>query len=294
MPQGDSGVYLINSIEFRKPKLRLVYAAMVVGVIALALLCVVPILWVIISSLEPAREFYSVHPPIIPDRLNLSLLGQVWSSVGFLRLYANSGQVALGSVISALLFNSLLGYVLSRLRPRGTKLVFVVVLWTLMLPNTTAIVPVYENIIRFPLLHINLANTYFPLWLMAGASAFNVIIFKSFFDSIPGELVEAAQIDGASYLRTFFNIILPLSKPVFLTITIFTVTGSWSDFFWPYLVLSQGTKQTVMVGLYGAANNLPANELLLALTFGMVPPMVIFVFLQRYIMQGFTLSGIRG
>ena len=194
----------------------------------------------------------------------------------------------------ALLFNSLLGYVLSRLKPRGTRFIFLIILWTLMLPNTTAIVPVYKNIIDFPILHLSLVNTYFPMWLMAGASAFNVIIFKSFFDSIPTELIEAAQIDGSSNLNTFFRVMLPLSKPVFLTITIFTVTGAWSDFFWPFLVLNEGSKQTVMVALYGASTVLPANELLLALTLGMLPPMVVFIFLQRYIMQGFTLSGIKG
>jgi multiple sugar transport system permease protein len=294
MAMDDGRVYLINQIEFRKTRIQVLYFAIVAVAAVLAALCFLPILWVIISSLEPVKEFYSLHPPVIPNHLNWSLLGTVWSSVGFLGLYANSGQVVLGSVIMALLFNSLLGYVLSRLKPRGTKFVFLIILWTLMLPNTTAIVPVYKNIIDFPILHLSLVNTYFPMWLMAGASAFNVIIFKSFFDSIPTELIEAAQIDGSSNLNTFFRVMLPLSKPVFLTITIFTVTGAWSDFFWPFLVLNEGSKQTVMVALYGASTVLPANELLLALTLGMLPPMVVFIFLQRYIMQGFTLSGIKG
>lgn len=294
MTMDESRVYLINRMEMRQRSMHVLYFVFVAIAVILAALCLLPILWVIISSLEPAKEFYSLHPPIVPSHLNWSILGKVWSGVGFLGLYANSGQVVLGSVIMALLFNSILGYILSRLKPRGTRFVFLIVLWTLMLPNTTAIVPVYKNIIDFPVLHANLINTYFPMWLMAGASAFNVIIFKSFFDSIPSELIEAAQIDGSSNLNTFFRVLLPLSKPVFLTITIFTVTGSWSDFFWPYLVLNEGSKQTVMVALYGASTSLPANELLLALTFGMLPPMVVFIFLQRYIMQGFTLSGIKG
>ncbi len=294
MATDDGRIYLINRVELRKTRIQVLYFAIVAVAVVLAALCFLPILWVIISSLEPAKEFYSLHPPVIPNHLNWSLLGTVWSSVGFLGLYANSGQVVLGSVIMALLFNSLLGYVLSRLKPRGTRFVFLIILWTLMLPNTTAIVPVYKNIIDFPILHVSLINTYFPMWLMAGASAFNVIIFKSFFDSIPTELIEAAQIDGSSNLNTFFRVMLPLSKPVFLTITIFTVTGAWSDFFWPFLVLNEGSKQTVMVALYGASTSLPANELLLALTLGMLPPMVVFIFLQRYIMQGFTLSGIKG
>lgn len=290
----DSRVFLINKIEMRHRSMQVLYFGILAVAVVLAALCLLPILWVVISSLEPAKEFYSLHPPVIPTHLNWSLLGTVWTSVGFLGLYLNSGQVVLGSVLMALLFNSILGYILSRLKPRGTRFVFLVILWTLMLPNTTAIVPVYKNIINFPLLHLNLINTYFPMWLMAGASAFNVIIFKSFFDSIPSELIEAAQIDGSSNLNTFFRVMLPLSKPVFLTITIFTVTGAWSDFFWPFLVLNEGTKQTVMVALYGASTSLPANELLLALTFGMLPPMIVFIFLQRYIMQGFTLSGIKG
>lgn len=174
-----------------------------------------------------------------------------------------------------------------------------VLLWSMMLPNTLAIIAVYRNIVAFPfggldLRGANLTNTFVPLWLMSCANAFVVIVFKSFFDGISDDYLEAARIDGASTLAIFFRIILPMSKPVYVTVGILMTTYVWSDFFWQYLVLNSGNLQTVMVGLYGGSSSMPKDQLLVALAFGMIPPVALFAFFQRYILSGFALTGLKG
>jgi multiple sugar transport system permease protein len=208
----------------------------------------------------------------------------------------NTLEVAMGTIISAILFNGLAGYVLSRLRPKGSKFILLVMLWTMMLPHSIAMVPLFKNILRVPLLHISLINTYWPMWLMAGANDFFILMFKSFFDGIPMTLVEAARLDGCNNLGIFRQVILPLSKPVLMVVLIFTLNGTWSDFFWPFLVLNDKNKFTVIVRIFDMRGGAGFSEdvVMAALTFAIVPPAILFIFFQKYIMQGFTMSGIKG
>lgn len=263
----------------------------IVAVVA-AMVAVLPPLWVILSAMEPPTEFFGT-PPLIPNHINWSDVGRVWHSLNFGDLYLNSFYYLAGALVTSLCFNGLLGYVLSRLKPRGSRLVAVLVLWSLMIPNTVSIVATYRNITHFPITGSDLSNTFYPLWIMAGGNAFYVLVFKSFFDRIENEYLEAARLDGASDMAVFRLIILPMSKPVFITVAILTGTYVWSDFFWPYMTLNNGNNVTTMVGIYSAYTVLPMNQVLLALAFGMLPPIVLFIFLQRYITQGFMLGGIK-
>lgn len=285
---------VLTQVESRRPSARFLQSMMLIVCIVAAALAVLPPVWVILSALEPPTEFFGT-PPIIPNDIQWSGLIQVWKSLDFGELYLNSFYYLAGALVTSLLFNALLGYVLSRLKPRGSRLVAVLVLWTLMIPNTVSVVATYHNIIDFPVLRANLSNSFYPLWIMAGGNAFYVLIFKSFFDRINNEYLEAARLDGASDLAVFRHIILPMSRPVFITVGILTATYVWSDFFWPYMTLTNGHNMTTMVGIYSAYSvALPYNEILIALAFGMLPPVVLFVLLQRYINQGFTLAGLRG
>ena len=133
--------------------------------------------------------------------------------------------------------------------------------------------------------------------LPEAANAFNILILKSFFDSIPEELTEAAQLDGANAWQLFSRIIMPLSRPVLAVVTIFTVIASWKDFLWPLLVLSDAHLQPLMVALYhlsGASEGLPFNYLVAGLAIASIPPIILFLLFQRQIMRGINLSGIKG
>jgi len=284
---------IINSMELKKPQIQLVYWVIFVLLIVLALICILPPLWVIISSMKDLKEFLQVPPTIIPKSFHPEKLMDTWEMLSFGKYYLNTFILAIGNVIFNIVLNGLMGYVLSRLKPKGSNVVFTLMLWTMMLPNAVAMVPVFKNIIDVPLLHINLTDSYVPMWLMAGANAFNVMVFKSFFDGIPKDLIEAARLDGCSDLGIFFRIIIPLSVPVIMTMLILTVDGAWKDFFWPYLTIRDQNRFTVMVKIFSMANK-TVDLQMISLTFAIIPPVVLFLIFQKYIMQGFTLSGIKG
>ena len=282
----NSGVIVFT--DLKRPSVKFGYGLIVAIMIILSALCVLPPLWVMVSSLKDLKEFLSVPPTIIPKSFHPEKLAEMWKKMNFTSAYLNTLWVAIGSVICAIVFNGLVGYVLSRLKPAGTVLVFSLMLWTMMLPNTVGLVPLYKHIVNLKLL-----NSFIPLWLMRGASAYNVIVFKSFFDSISKEYIEAARIDGCTDLMIFFRIVVPLSKPVIMVITLFTLNGVWSDFLWPYLTLTDKNLFTVMVKLY-RSSSYSVDKKMIAMTFAIIPPIILFAIFQKHIMTGFSLGGIKG
>ena len=288
---------IISKFDMQNPSVKVLYGLIWFFLILAVLLCFVPPLWCMTSALKDSREFFSVPATIIPRSFHPEKLWETWEMLNFGQAYLNTIFVLCGSLIMSLVCNGMMGYVLSRLRPRGYKLVLSLVLWTLMLPQSVRQVPLFKNFLSLPILGINITESYLPMWLLAGANAFYVLIFKSFFDSIPQSLIEAARLDGCTNLGIFFRVMLPLSKPVLMVIAIFTINASWSDFFWPYLVLgSRSELYTVMVKIFYMAGSSGYSEdiQVVALIFTIIPPTILFLFFQRYIMSGFTLSGIKG
>ena len=288
---------IISKFDMQNPIVKVLYGLIWFFLILAVLLCFVPPLWCMTSALKDSREFFSVPATIIPRSFHPEKLWETWEMLNFGQAYINTVIVLCGSLVMSLVCNGMMGYVLSRLRPRGYKLVLSLVLWTLMLPQSVSQVPLFKNFLSLPILGINITESYLPMWLLAGANAFYVLIFKSFFDSIPQSLIEAARLDGCTNLGIFFRVMLPLSKPVLMVIAIFTINASWSDFFWPYLVLgSRSELYTVMVKIFYMAGSSGYSEdiQVVALIFTIIPPTILFLFFQRYIMSGFTLSGIKG
>ncbi len=285
---------LISSIDIKKPKYKLLYWLIFLILAITAFICLFPPIWVMMSAVKDVKEFYAMPPTIIPKSFNLDKISQVWAKYDFVKYYVNTIVLTVGCIITSVVMNGLAGYVISRLKPKGISLVMMLIMFSLMVPNATAMVPVYKNILSFPVLKVNLINTNIPIWLMYGASAFKIIVFKSFFDGLPQALIEAARIDGCGEFRIIPKIILPLCIPVVVTMVILTLKEAWSDFFWPFLVLRDKTKITVMVELFTIQNQIALDELVILLTFSILPPTILFIFFQKYIIQGFTLSGIKG
>ncbi|BBH22047.1 ABC transporter [Paenibacillus baekrokdamisoli] len=285
------GSGIIGDLEYKSPGVKLIYWLFFAGMAIVSLVCILPALWVILSSLKDIKEFYAIPPTIIPRSFHLEKLWETWNEFHFMRYYVNTGYLTLGAVVFCLLFNGLAGYFFSKLKPKGSGFFFLLILWTILLPNTVGMVPLFSNLVDFPLLHMNFTNTYWPMWFMAAVNPVTILIFKNFFDTIPASLVEAARIDGATKLGIFFRIVLPLSIPVMITITILTINGVWMDFFWPYMVLKDQSNWTVMVAIYNLKSTLPMDIQFIALTFAIVPPVLLFLFFQRYIMQGYAIGG---
>lgn len=284
---------IISSMDLKKPSVKVFYGIMLFFLWVVVLVCLVPALWTLSSSVKDVKEIYAIPPTFIPKSFHPEKLLETWKNYNFVRYYLNTFIVTIGTIVFSIFSNGLAGYVISKMKPKGINIVFALIMASMMIPTNVSLVPVYKNIIDVPLLHVNLLNTFWPMILMAGANSFMIIVYKSFFDGIPTALLEAARLDGCGELRTFWNIVLPLSKPILFTAVILAFKDAWSDFFWPYMVLKERLMYTVMVEVF-SLKELAIDERMIILTFSIIPPVILFCFFQKYIMQGFTMSGIKG
>lgn len=272
---------------------KILYWSIFALLLVVALVCLLPPLWIFVSSFKSAKEIMQIPPKFLAENISFEKFGEVWKMLGFSRFYVNTIVLAIGSIISAVIINGITGYVLSCLKPRGTALIISLITWTMLLPNTLSMVPLFKNMINLPILGLNLSNTYWPMWMVAGANAFNILLFKNFFDSIPISLIEAARLDGCGRIRIFSRIVLPLSTPIIAVVSIFTLNGTWGDFLLPYLILNNREKYTVMIQIYNTRSTIPIDQQIVSLVFAIVPPMVVFFFFQKHIMGGVTAGGVK-
>ena len=286
---------IITQVEFASRKSKIVYWSMF-GILMLISLCaIVPALWILVSGFKDTEEFFRVPPTIIPQSFHPEKLAEVWNTFNYALYYKNTLIASVGCVVFSVVLNGLAGYVLSRLKPHGSKAVFTVILLLMMIPGTIGMVPLYMIICDFPYLHFSMLGTFWPLWLMAGANCFNILLFKSSFDAIPISYIEAAKIDGAGIMYIFFRIMIPLSMPVIMTVAIFTFNGAWGDFFWPYLTLNNKALYTISIFLFqNKTGQYTVDVYMIMLTLAIVPSTIIYALLQKHIIGGLTLGGIKG
>lgn len=286
---------VIGPNDFKSLNVRIGYWLMFLFMVIVSLICILPPIWIITSAFKDVNEFMQVPPTLIPRSFHPEIAVKAWKEMDFLTYYKNSFFVIVGGVVCNVVFCGLLAYVISRLKPKGYKIMYFIVLLSMMIPAAIGMVPLYKNIIAF-----NMMNTYFPLWLMQGANAFSVLLYKGFFDELPQSLFEAARIDGCSNLGMFFRIAVPLSKAIIAVQAIFTINGLWSEFFWSFLTLPQKEMQTVMVRLYYASSasrnaaGVSIDVKMWMLTFAIVPPILLFIIFQKQILNNMTFSGIKG
>lgn len=289
----------IRGYDLQKPSVRIGYALMFIVCVIAMLVAIMPIIWVILSGFKENQEFMRgvkaadkrYYPQFLPVSFSLEGFKATWQEMKYYRFYLNSLWVVLGNCVSAVLFNGLIAYVISRLKPRGTKLVYALIMGSLMLPATTSLVPLFINITN-----LGLIGSFLPLWLSIGANAFYVILFKSFYDNLPDSLLEAARLDGCNDLSLFFRIVIPLSMPINMVILIYAVNAAWSDFLLPYLVLTNTPLETVMVRLftYRTSDRVNQMDIIRAIVFAIIPPIILFIAFQRQITQNVVSTGIKG
>ena len=280
---------IIRDFDFKSPSVKNLYVVILIFGLSVSLLGIAPLIWMILSGFKNIREFMA-GVNILPETWDFQSYLATWNQLGFTRYYFNSFLSVSGSIVCAVFFNGLLGYVLSKVKPAGSKIVYGLVLWSLLIPATTSLVPLFINIVR-----LNLVGTFIPLWLAIGANAFFVVLFKNFFDDLPQSLIEAAQIDGAKNFTIFMKIAVPLSKPIIMVIIIYAINAAWSDFLLPYLVLGGSQFETVMVRLFSFRMS-RSNEVAIirALVFSIIPPVILFMIFQKQIAGMALHSGIKG
>jgi multiple sugar transport system permease protein len=280
---------VIRFYDLSSRKVRIISVLIFLICIGLVVVAVFPAIWVFLASFKDIKEFRR-NPTIFPSKFDISVFVKTWNDLKFTKFYINSFIVVAGSVISAVFFNGLLAYGLAILKPKGYKVVYGLVMWSLLIPSTTSIVALFVNINK-----VGLNQSFVPLWLALGANAFYVVLFKEFFEGLPIELIEAAKLDGCGVFEIFARIMIPLSKSIVMVITIFSITAAWSDFLLPYLVLNGSGKETVMVRLFMfRTSNATDVEVLRAVAFSIIPPTILFLIFQKQITEGATAGAIKG
>lgn len=255
------------------------------------LLMVGPFLWMVLGSFKAQAEFLRA-PTWLPQAPTFDNYQRLLDRLDFPRYFFNSTVVA-GVVTAAnLVFSPMLGYALAKLRFRGKGLLMGLVLSTLMLPAAATLVPVFVLMSK-----LDLVNTYPGLILPFLAGPFGVFLTRQFFQGMPDELIEAARIDGASEFRIFFQIAMPLAAPVLATLGILTFLGSWNGFIYPLIMATEPQMYTLPVALATFATGqfqadhgmLMAGSVILVL-----PVLVVFILLQRWITEGIATTGLKG
>lgn len=286
---------LVAPAELDRPLGRLLYRT-VLGTVLVTFTAafVFPLYWLVSGALKSSAELADPHPTLLPHSFHPESYSQAWSSTGLGRYFLNTLLLAAGALLLQLVVDVCAAYALSKLRPVLGNVVLAMMLATLMLPVSALLVPTYLTVVDIPLIHVNLINTPFAVWLPACANAFNIFVLKRFFDQIPEELIDAARIDGAGPVRILLHVVLPLARPVLAVVSIFAVVGVWKDFLWPMLTLPDPKGQPITVALNTLANDMPANQLLAGMAMAAVPLLVIFLLFQRHIMAGLTAGSIKG
>lgn len=263
------------------------YAVMAGGLV----LVVIPFVWMVISSFKPEAEVMTVPPTWWPETPTTDNYDQLFTKLDFPTYFANSAIVAVATAVGNMVFCSMLGYALAKLQFPGKRLVFVLVLGTLMVPGVVTFIPLFVLTTN-----LGLTNTLPGMFLPYLAGPFGVFLMRQYILGLPDELIQAARVDGASELRIFFSIILPLCGPAVATLGILTFLTSWNNFLWPLVVATDESKFTlpVALALFAVGQNATKYGLLLAGSVVVVlPVLVVFLFLQRRIIQGVAMTGIK-
>jgi multiple sugar transport system permease protein len=283
---------LISAAEWHRPSTRWgVGTAQALLLLALVVIGLGPILWLAKSAVMPTTDTISHPMSLFPHGAAWSNLRRAWVDVHVGRYFWNTVVLAFGSWLSQLVVATTGGYALSVLRPKYASIITGLLLTTLFVPAVVLLVPLYVEIVHPPLLNHSFIDSYWAVWLPAGASAFNVILVKRFFDNLPREIFEAARIDGAGPVRLFFAIVLPMSRPILGVVSVFAVLASWKDFLWPLLVITDPNKQPLSVRLPTIQSQTELGVFLAAMFIACLVPVAGFLIFQRSFLRGSGLGG---
>lgn len=260
-----------------------------IAIILGALAMFFPFLWTFITSITPGAGF-SITPRLWPENPSFEAYATLFTERPFARVVLNSLMLAVITTVVQLFTSATAAYAFSRLPFRGRGIVFAVYLATMMVPLQVLVVPLFAELKAFGLL-----NTYLGALLPTFASAFGIFLLRQAINQVPRELDEAATLDGAGHFRIFFSIVLPNIKPALATLTIFAFMGSWNSFLWPLIVLRDPELQTLPIALAGLQGQYTtAWDIVMAgSVVSILPMLALYIFAQKYIIQGVASSGIK-
>jgi multiple sugar transport system permease protein len=264
-----------------------VNTALVVG----AILTIFPLLWMVSVSFMPRGAAGSYPPPLLPDAPTLSNYEELFTRHAAARYMFNSALVATCATAISLVLNTMAGYAFAKLKFAGRERIFQTLLGALVIPAQVTMIPLFAIVKA-----MGLVSTYGGVLVPTLASVFGIFLVRQYALSLPDELLEAARIDGASEWRIFRTIVVPLLKPILVTLAILTFLATWNDFMWPLIVLTEQKYQTLPVALAGLSREyVQDNELMMAgAVITVVPVLVLFLALQRYYIAGILAGSVKG
>lgn len=263
--------------------------------ILLGILYISPLVWMVVSAFKPENRIFADMSKGVaafwPAEATLDNFRDVFVRSDMPRYIINSVTYVTILVALSLVVNSTFGYALAKFQFKGKNLILTIVLALLVLPLESILLSLF-----FIVNKLKWIDSYLALIVPFVVKCFDVYLFRQFFLDIPDDLIEAAEIDGAGPLKTFIQVVVPVSKPVFATVFILDYVAYWSDFMWPLLVITDSGKRTVQLGIQTFFTEPPVyyGPIMAALTIASLPMIVLFLFLQKYYVQGISTSGIKG
>lgn len=279
MKKGISVKHLVRSVP--------VHAVLIVGFIA----TMAPFLWMLSTSFKSSSSIFTYPPQLIPSQFTLAHYKDLFEKIKFLVHFKNSIVIAFSITFLNLFLNSLAGFAFAKYKFPGKEKIFTLLLATMMVPGQVAMMPVF-----LILKNLGLLNTFLGLIIPGASGVFGIFFMRQFMLSIPNDLMDSARIDGCSEFRIYWNIMLPLCKPAFATLAIFTFMGSWNEFLWPLIIMTKETMYTLPVALanLNGQYNTEWGLLMAGSVVVLVPVLLVFICLQRYFMRGIALTGMKG
>ncbi len=278
---------IIHYYDLKRASNRIGIVAIYAVCILMSIIFLFPVFWLVMSALKDEIQLWKAGA-LFPNPIDFDGLYRTWLRLDYGNSYLWSLYECVGGIVCSILFNGLAGYALAIVKPRGHQLMWNLCMTLLLIPSTGGFVVLYRTFVK---LGLNQGQIW-PLFLGSGGSAYTIMIFKTFFQNIPKDYIEAARLDGASNLDIFFRIILPLSKPIVAIQAINAFSAHWSNFLMPYLCLMNTDRRTVMVKLF--MYDIEALDQLRGSLFSLAPPVIFFCIFQRYIMNNNTTAGVKG
>jgi putative chitobiose transport system permease protein len=269
-----------------------VAALQLMGLLLLALMMLLPLIWLLSTSLKgPTENIFASPPSLVPSQPSLQAYQRLFAANPMVTYLLNSIIVSSLAVLANLLFCSLAAYPLARLRFAGRGLVLALVVATILIPFQVVMIPLYLLMVQ-----IGLRNSLWALILPQAATAFGIFLLRQSFLAVPVELEEAARIDGCSPLGEWWNIMLPAAKADLITLAMFVFIGTWGDFLWPLIIIDDPSLYTLPLGLQQLSSSFSLDWRLVAAgaMVSILPVLLVFILLQRYILPSATANAVKG
>jgi len=286
---------ILSAFDWKRPRIlvgwRTMHLVLFAGLIGFG---AVPIVWMVRAAVSRTTDLVQRPLSVIPEPAMWENIPTAWNLLDIGHYLANTLVLVAGSWIVQLVVAATAGFALAVIRPWYGRYVYGAILVTLFVPSTVTLIALYLTVLDLPLLGLNITNTPWAVWLPAGAHAFSILLVKQFFEDIPRDLFEAAQLDGAGWFTIFWRIVLPMSRPILAVVSLLSIMTAWKEFLWPLIVLNDPETQPLAVALPRLAQDTDPAYLIAGLLIATVPPILIFLVFQRSIIRGIGFSGLKG